>query len=341
MSDECVGVVMLAYGDEPYLVDAVKAVLASRGVEVELVLVDNGARGSVVDDIRALGDARVNVVVPGRNTGFTGGVRVGIEAAHADTIVLVNSDAIVESGALAQLVGALDAPRVGVVSGLVRLGDDPTTVNSVGNPVHVLGLSWAGHMREPVTAHQKPGAIPSATGALLALRRAVWDELGGFPDEYFAYLEDMELSWRAWQRGYEVRYEPTAVADHFYEFSRSPIKMYLLDRNRLLFVLTCYQRRTLLLLAPALLAFDLALLGVAVAQGWGRQWWRARRWVFSHQGWISSRRRQVQASRRLTDREMRTLWTDRFSPAQFGLGTAAQVLQRMMHAYWSLVSRAL
>lgn len=341
MSSERIAVVMLAYGDEDYLMRAVKAVLGSTGVELELILVDNGASSTAVDDVRALCDARVRVVVPGCNTGFTGGVRLGIEAATAGTIVLVNSDAVVQPDAIAQLVAALDEPHAGIVSGLVRLGDDPATVNSVGNPVHILGLSWAGHMGEPAAAHQEPTTIPSATGALLAVRRTVWDELGGFPDEYFAYLEDMELSWRAWQRGYQVRYVPTAVADHYYEFSRSPLKMYLLDRNRLLFVLTCYERRTLALLSPALGAFDVALLGVAVAQGWGRQWWSARRWVWTHRSWIASRRRGVQGSRTLRDRDLRALWTDRFSPAQFGLGTTARVLQRVMHAYWSAISRVL
>lgn len=340
MSGPAVAVIMLAYGDEPYLLDAVRAVLASTDVELELVLVDNGSRGSAVDDVRALGDGRVRVVVPGRNTGFTGGVRLGVQSTDAPTLVLVNSDAIVEPPAVSELVAALREPGVGIVSGLVRLGDDPATVNSVGNPVHLLGLSWAGHMGEPVAEHWRPSPVASATGALLAVSRRVWEELGGFPDEYFAYLEDMELSWRAWQRGYEVRYVPTAAADHFYEFSRSPIKMYLLDRNRLLFVLTCYERRTLALLAPALLAFDIALLAVAVAQGWGRQWLRARLWVATHRRWVSARRHEVQTARTRTDRQLAHLITDRFSPAQFGLGPVAGVLQAVMHGYWTLVRRA-
>lgn len=341
MTQPTVAVVMLAYGEEPYLLQSVRAVLASTDVDLELVLVDNGTRGAAVDEVRALGDDRVRVVVPGRNTGFTGGVRLGVQSTTAPTLVLVNSDAIVEPQALSELVGALHEPGVGIVCGLVRLGDDPTTVNSVGNPVHLLGLSWAGHMGEPVTEHRTPSTIASATGALLAIPRRVWDELGGFPDEYFAYLEDMELSWRAWQRGYEVRYVPTAAADHFYEFSRSPIKMYLLDRNRLLFVLTCYEARTLALLAPALLAFDVALLAVAVAQGWGRQWLRARVWVATHRGWVAARRREVQTTRTRSDRQLAHLVTDRFSPAQFGLGPVAGILQALMHGYWVLVRRAL
>lgn len=335
-----VAVVMLAYGPEPYLDDAVDAVLASTGVEVDLVLVDNGAVGDAVARLRARDDDRVRVLVPGRNLGFTGGVNLGVAQTTAPLVALVNSDAVVQPSALAELVRALDDPAVGLVSGLVRLADEPALVNTVGNPVHLLGLSWAGHMGEPTDDHQEPADVASVTGATMAVRRSVWDDLGGFPEEYFAYLEDLELSWRAWQRGLRVRYVPTAVSDHHYEFSRSPLKMYLVDRNRLIFVLTCYAPRTLALLALPLLAFDVALLAVALAQGWGRQWWRARVWVLGHVGWLRARRRAVQSARLVPDSALVDLWTDRFDPTQLALPPGGRAIEKVLQVYWRLVRRA-
>ena len=57
---------------------------------------------------------------------------------------------------------------------------------------------------------------------MFAVRRTVWDELGGFDPAYFAYCEDTYLSLRAWQAGYWVVHEPAAVVAHHYEVGRNP-----------------------------------------------------------------------------------------------------------------------
>jgi GT2 family glycosyltransferase len=334
-----VSAIMLAFGAEPYLHEAVAAVLASEGVDVELLLVDNGCTTDAVATLPA--DPRLRVVTPERNLGFTGGVDLGAAEATAPVLVLVNSDAVVDAGALLALARALDDPATGLVSGLVTLGDDPSTVNSVGNPLHVLGLSWAGHMGEPAATHPTPTDIPSTTGALMGARASTWAELGGFPDEYFAYLEDLELSWRTWQRGLRVRYVPSARAVHHYEFSRTPLKMYLVERNRLLFLATCHSGRMLTLLAVPLLAFEAAITAVAFAQGWGRQKVAGWRWVLSHLGWVRARRRAVQTDRVVPDRELAHLLSTRFDPAQFPLPPGGGLLQVVLAAWWSVARRLL
>ena len=330
---------MLAYGAEPYLLEAVEAVLASTGVEVDLVLVDNGC---TTDAVRRLpDDPRITLVVPAENLGFTGGMNLAASRARGEFLMLVNSDAIVEPDAADELVGALATPGVGVAGASVRLGDEPDLVNSVGNPLHVLGLSWAGGMGEPAAQHAARVPVASASGACMALRRSLWESLGGLVGPFFAYAEDLELCWRCWQRGLRVEYVPTAVAYHHYEFSRAPLKMYLVERNRLAFVLTCYGGRMLLLLAPVLAAFELALVAVAAKQGWLRQkargWW----WLVTHARWLRARRLEVQRERHVPDRELADLMTDRFDPAQFPLPAGSHLLQAALARYWRAVRRAL
>ena len=340
MTGTAVAVIMLAYGDEPVLAEAVDAVLASEGVRVTLVLVDNGCTRR---DVAELG-ARDGVVLvrPGRNLGFTGGVNLGAQhpaATAADFVALVNSDAIAGPEALARLVAVAADPRVGIASGSIRLAEDPTTMNSAGNPVHFLGLCWAGGLGEPASRHALARDVAAASGAGLAVRRGVWDELEGFPEAFFAYQEDLELSWRCWQRGLAVRYVPDAVIVHHYEFSRNPLKMYLLERNRLLFVLTCYGTRTLVLLAPVLVAFEIAMAGVAVVQGWGRQKVRGWGWVLGNLAWVAARRRQVTAERTVPDRELVPLWVGRFDAAAMPLPPWASPLQAVLAGYWAIARR--
>lgn len=334
-----VSVIMLAYGEEDYLGEAVAAVLGSQGVLIDLIIVDNGCTSSAIRNLPV--DARVHVVTPTRNLGFAGGVNYAVQHAGASVLAFVNSDAVVDPGALAALVCALDEPGVGMVSGCVRLADKPDRVNSVGNPIHVLGLSWAGGMNDPVSDHRRATDIASATGALLAVRTALWRELGGFPDEFFAYCEDLEVSWRCWQRGLRVRYVPDAMADHHYEFSRSPLKMYLVERNRLLFVLTAYGPRLLLLMALPLMAFDAAITAIAWREGWVRQKVRGWRWILGHGAWIRRRRAIVQGSRTVSDRDLAHLLTATFDPAQFPLPMGGTVLQALMRGWWSAARRLL
>lgn len=333
-----VGVVMLAYGPEPVIDEAIDAVLASRGVEVSIVVVDNGCTRP--DLARLCARPGVRLVRPGTNLGFTGGVNLGAHEEATPFLGLVNSDAVVAPDALARLVAVASRPEVGIAGGSIRLASDPGTMNSAGNPVHVLGLAWAGGMGEPAADHAVEVDVASASGAGLVLRRQVWEALGGFPDAFFAYQEDLELSWRCWQSGLRVRYVPDAVVVHHYEFSRNALKMYLLERNRLLFVLTCYGPRTLALLAPPLLAFEVAIAAVAAAQGWGRQkvggWW----WLLRHAAWVRDRRRQVQRARQVPDRTLVPLWTDRFAPAALPVPAWAGPVQVLLTAWWRLVRRA-
>ncbi|QAY68898.1 glycosyltransferase family 2 protein [Xylanimonas protaetiae] len=331
-------IVMLAYGEEPYLGDALAAVLASEGAELELVLVDNGTTSDVVRSLPA--DDRITLLTPGTNLGFTGGVNLGARHARGTYVGTVNSDAIVEPGTLALLVEHLDRhPDVGVVGATIVLADDPGTINSAGNPLHVLGLSWAGQMGKPVASLPAVADVASVSGATMVLRRSLWEALGGFPDQFFAYFEDMELSWRAHQAGLGVQVLGGARVRHHYEFSRSPLKMYLVERNRWLFLLTCFEKRTLAAVALPLLAFELALSVVALAQGWGRQKAAGWRWVLTHARWIRERRTLVQRTRTVPDAALVRLFTATFDPAQTPLPSAAAPLEGLLRGYWRLASR--
>jgi GT2 family glycosyltransferase len=334
-----VSAVVVAYGPSPLLEDCVTALLGSAGLDVEIVVVDNGGTGDAVD--RLAGRESVRLIRPGHNTGFAGGCNLGAREASGEYLALVNPDALVEPDALARLVEALQEPGVGLASASLRLWSAPEIMNSAGNPVHYLGLSWAGALGEPASAHRDTRDIPGATGAALALRRETWTRMGGFWDEMFAYYEDTEFSLRCWQRGLRVVYVPDAVVLHHYEFSRNDHKMFLLERNRLLMLLTLYEARTLLLLAPALLALELAVLRLAARQGWLRQKLRSWWWLLTHASLVRTRRAMVHAARKVPDRELAWLLTADFQPGEEVGMTPPAVLSAGSRAYWSVARRFL
>lgn len=317
-----VSAIICAYGHQPYLTDAVAALRSSTGVSLEIVVVDNGSPD--VEDLDG-----VRVIRPGTNTGFAGGCNLGARHARGQTLVFVNSDAIVEPDCLS----ALHSRVAGLLCAAVVLADEPGIVNSWGNPVHLLGFSWAGGYGHPVS-EARSGPVASVTGALFAVRRQVFLDLGGMDEEYFTYGEDLELSLRALLAGLPVEMTTQAVAAHHYDFSRNDLKMYLLERNRLITVLTIYRARTLLALAPLLLAAEAALTLTSVRD----QWWAQKRagwvWLATHRTYLRRRRNRIQGSRRVSDAPLLAALTpDLNPPERFGMGVSPRS-RALISGYW-------
>ncbi len=333
-----ISVVVLAYGEEPVLSECLAALLdgpASPATDVEVVLVDNGA--AAVADVRP--HPHLTLVRPPRNLGFSGGCEVGAAHAAGSVLVFLNSDAVPEPGAVGALAAAVDDPTVGLACGSVRLADRPDVINTVGNPVHFTGVVWVGGYGDPASAHAQRGDVASVTGAFMALRREVWDELGGFPTEYFAYHEDSELSLRAWQHGYRVVYEPGAVVRHHYVHDRSPLKHFLVQRNRLLTVLTVFPRPVLIAVLPAVVLYDAGQAVISARRGHLRGKLVVWASVAKRAGWITRRRAAIQSTNRMDPRAFADLLSVRMEPKMIERPPSARLLNRWFEAYWWLARR--
>lgn len=334
-----VSVVVPAFGVEPWLERAVASALASTGVETEVIVVDNGGTGGTTERLAAM--ERVTLVRPGSNLGFAGGCNAGLARAKGDVVFFLNQDAVLEPDALSHLAEVALEPGVGAASGSVRLADDPGRMNSWGNPMHFLGFSWSGGFGEPVRPDDVRREVTGASGTAMAVRRSLFEELGGFADDYFAYHEDLEFSIRCWLRGLTVAYVPDAVVTHRYEMSRNPSKFYLLERNRLFLVASLYERRTLALLFPALLATELGMLAVALQAGWLRQKLAGWRWLWRHRDKVRARRRLLQEERVMGDRQLAPHLTSHFDAGNLLMPEWARPLDAVVAAYWSLVRRVI
>jgi GT2 family glycosyltransferase len=278
------------------------------------------------------------VLTPEENLGFSGGCNAGAaSAAHGEYLAFVNSDAVVDPAALARLVEVASEPGVGLAMGSIRLADTPELINSAGNPLHYTGLSWAGGNGETASRYATRRAVPAGSGCGFVIARSRWAELGGFADEYFAYYEDTELSLRLWQRGLSVQYVPDAVVRHHYEFSRNPTKLYLVERNRLVLLLTAYQWRSLILLAPMLVLTEGAMVAAALGGGWLSPKVRGWRWLWRHRRWVLERRRQLQRERTVADASLAHLLCARFEPTNVETPPGMGVYNALGAAYWRAV----
>lgn len=185
-----VSVVVVAFRSGQHLDAALGALAAAAAAPTfEVVLVDNACPdGSGVQ--AAAVHPWVRLVRSDRNTGFGGGCELGVLAARADVICLLNPDVEVEAGWLGPLLDGLDAGAAAVASVAVDRGG---RVLEAGAGIH-------GDAEEPWTAPCTEAAdrsVDYASAACLALRRSTFRRVGGFRAEYWpAYFEDVDLGVR-------------------------------------------------------------------------------------------------------------------------------------------------
>jgi N-acetylglucosaminyl-diphospho-decaprenol L-rhamnosyltransferase len=335
-----IAVVVVTHDSAGHVADTLGALGSQLRDGDELIVVDNGSRDATVDAVRAAAPrARI---VQQDNRGFAGGASAGAAVAGAPLLLFLNPDARPAAGCLDELKRvAAERPRWGAWQALVTM-EGGAAINTAGNVTHFLGMGWAGRCGRPLSeAPGEPIEVPFASGAALVVRRDAWERAGGFDERYFMYCEDLDLCLRLWLAGWAVGIAPAARVEHDYDFEKGGRKWFLLERNRWWTILSDYPTPLLLLLLPALLGAELALLAVAARGGWLRQKLRAQAAVARALPAMFARRRAVQSTRTVGAAEFaQRLTADLDSPF---LGPLAEVapLAAAQRAYWALVVRLL
>jgi N-acetylglucosaminyl-diphospho-decaprenol L-rhamnosyltransferase len=210
----------------------------------EVIVVDNASRDGSSD--RVDGDPDIRVVRTGVNLGYGAGANRGVAVTNAELVLVSNPDVSVHPGALAALVAAFGDDPTLAIAGPCIFDTDGTRYPSARR-FPSMGAA-AGHALLGVLTpgnrfsrrYRMDDLDPSTTtgvdwvsGACFMARRRALEELGGFDESYFMYVEDLELCWRAHQAGWRVAYVPAAVVTHLQGAStaRKPYRM-LLSHHR-------------------------------------------------------------------------------------------------------------
>ena len=329
-------VLIVAWNSRAELARTLPAVLPELGEGDELIVLDNDSEDGTASAVAELAPA-ARIVRSARNLGFAGGCNAAAAEASGDLLLILNPDAAPRPG----FGEAIRRPWIeergwAAWQALVADGDG-ATINSAGNPVHFTGIVWAGGHGRPIGEAPPAGEVAALSGACLAIPRGSWEDLGGFPERFFLYHEDVDLSLRLRLAGGALGIEPTAVVDHDYEFGAREHKWRWLERNRWAFLIRTYPASLLALLAPALLLTELALIPAAFAAGWGRQKLaaigEAIRWLPR----LLRERRELQATRRVSAGELAVWLTpDLDSPFIPAIARSSPV-RFALRAYWRAV----
>ncbi|HEY7151990.1 MAG TPA: glycosyltransferase family 2 protein [Solirubrobacterales bacterium] len=305
--------------------------------EDELIVVDNASADGTPAAAREL-VPQAALIEAGSNLGFAAACNLGAAAASAELLVFLNPDATPGEGFRDAIERPL-ADRRGWAAwqGLVT-AEGGRLVNTRGGVVHFTGVAWAGGAGETLgdapTAVGEPGFV---SGACLAIPRDRFEAIGGFPADFFLYHEDVDLSLRLRLAGGRLGVEPAARVDHEYEFEKGPAKWRLLERNRWATLIRTYPGGLLALLAPALVATELALVPISIADGWFGQKVAAWADLVRATPRLRRERRAIQATRAVNARQFAAGLTADLESPYLGRAARSRLLRTALRAYWALV----
>ncbi|MEA3345410.1 MAG: glycosyltransferase family 2 protein [Chloroflexota bacterium] len=296
----------------------------------EIILVDNGSTDGSVAYVREH-FPQVKVIALPENRGFAGGNNVGIRAASGKYIALLNNDAQPESHWLEALVHALEThPEVGFCASKMLRADDPQLIDTAGDVFYDYGVGGKRGMDQldGDGFFRREYVFGACAGAAI-YRRAMLQDVGLFDEDFFLYMEDIDLSFRAQLRGYKCLFVPEAQVYHQVAASAgwgSHLSIYYTRRN-ILYVLVKDLPTSLLLhhLGPILFYFLASDLIFAVS-GYAGATARARRDNLKMLKKMLAKRRRIQSTRRVSDAYVDSILTK----GQLG-SRVRTVLTRLVH----------
>lgn len=326
-------VIIVSYNAAGYLPACLSTLAGSLGAGDEVIVVDSGSSDGSADLVARM-FPEVRLIRSATNVGYAGGNNLGARAASREYLAFLNPDTQVEPGWLDVLVAELaDDPRAGLATSQILLLQDPGRVNAAGNSVHLTGLTLCRGMGVTRDALGAEAEVAAVSGAAFAIRRALFEQLGGFDPAFFLYMEDTDLSQRARLAGYSVRYLPRSVVYHDYQLRFGPRKTYYQERNRYLMLLKNLRWQTLGVLAPALLVAELVTWAYVLLREPRR--WRnklaAYLWIAANWRRVMGLRRAAQALRRAPDHALLAGWTATIDYRQAGDSRAARAAEALLN----------
>jgi GT2 family glycosyltransferase len=185
----------------------------------KIIVIDNGSSDDsrdILEKYQKDHPKELEVLYNKQNLGFTGGVNTGISWAlrhNYEFVALFNNDAVAEKTWLSHLVTAMNSPKTGITTGLL-LRSDGKKIDSTGEQYSIWGISFSRGRGENKIFADPSGFTFGATGGATLYKTELFQDIGLFDTNFFAYYEDIDISFRAQLAGWKIMYVSEAIAYH-------------------------------------------------------------------------------------------------------------------------------
>jgi hypothetical protein len=218
-----VDVVIVSYNSRRFLREAVASVLEAP--EANVIVVDSASQD---DTLATIADLPVQTIPLRENRGFAYGCNRGWSMGHSQYVLFLNPDARIAPASLRTLVELLGRdPHIGIAAPLIQNEDGsierslrrfPRLRSTYAQVLYLQRLfpraDWSDELVHDLSAYETRRSADWVSGACMLVRRELLDRLGGLDEQFFLYCEDIDLCKRVHDAGYDVVFEPEALAVH-------------------------------------------------------------------------------------------------------------------------------
>jgi hypothetical protein len=276
MSDESppplISVIIVNYNGKKFLSNCLDSIFRQTYFPFEVIMVDNASHDGSIEYVQQ-NFPDVKLFTQSTNLGFAGGTNAGIREANGEIILTLNNDTIVNPDFIDELAKPMFSdPLVGMCASKMIFPDG--RINSTGICISRSGAAWDRGMGEPYQGHYDVAEEvfgPCAGAALY--RHTMLDEIGLFDEDFFLYMEDVDLAFRARLSGWKCMYVPTAQVIHVHGGTTEPgsdTSVYYGNRNLLWYLVKNFPKRTLLIFIPWIIGRNIAIIPYYFLKGKGR-----------------------------------------------------------------------
>lgn len=216
-------VIIINYNGEKYASRCIDSVLISKTPNTEIVVVDNGSHHDVAR-LRKRYKNKIKLVALDKNYGPAKARNEGVRISKGNYIAFLDNDTLVHKDWARNALQEFDKDnQLGIIQCKLLLAKNKKRIDYVGEYIGSNGFLIQRAKTGEIDRHQydKRSKILAAKSAGMFIRRAVFDEIGGFDNDYFIYVEETDLGWRSWLRGYKAIFVPKSIVYH--EFGTSTV----------------------------------------------------------------------------------------------------------------------
>lgn len=209
-----VTVIIPNYNGKAYLNHCLRALYKNSAMELEVLVVDNGSNDDSISSAQEE-FPQVKFLMLEKNYGFSRAVNEGIKAAKTPYVLLLNNDTQIQKQCVEKLLDCIEtSDDIFSVEAKLLQYHQPDKIDSAGTFYHILGWAFARGKGCHASKYNRRCDCFAACAAAAIYRRENLLEIGLFDEQFFAYLEDMDVGYRAKLFGYRNVYEPSAKVYH-------------------------------------------------------------------------------------------------------------------------------
>jgi len=340
------------YNGEKYLRENLSSILIQKKEFDEILLIDNASYDGGLEIVR-VEFPEVKIIKFDKNYGPGTARNTGFKKAANDYILFIDNDVILSSDCANKLLDTLNKnPSAAIVMPRVLYAQEKTKIQYDGADCHFLGhmILYNGN-RDSDVLKKIPKKINSLVTACFLIDREKLQGSNPFDETFFFNYEDHDFGLRIRILGNEILSIPAALCYHregtaglsFREGGNySNMRVFCLIRNRWLIILKNYELKTILLLTPVFIIYEIFQLAGVIKKGWMIRWLKASFWIIFNSNKIFLKRRAIQKARVIPDREILKggliPFTAELTKSSLEI-TAKNFLDFITGAYWNQIKR--